>query len=78
MSRENEAHRDWHVVPSVYHQPDWWTVGYTYEGNQGRHQGEFVPVHHWGGKAEAEAFAAALLAGLSRDEAKRQASEVRS
>lgn len=75
MSHENEAHRDWRIEPCE-NPAGWWSVGYTYEGNQGKHQGEFVPVHHWRGRPEAEAYRGALLTGSSRDQAKQAAMEV--
>jgi hypothetical protein len=71
---ENEAHRDWRIKECP-NPAGWWTVGYTYVGTQGAHQGEFVPVHSWKGRAEAEAFQTALLEGCSRDEAKQRAKE---
>lgn len=72
MSADNEAHRDWRVEPCD-NPPGWFSVGYTYEGNAGCHQGEFVPVHHWAGRLEAETYRDALLSGKSRDQAKQEA-----
>lgn len=72
MSKENEAHRDWRVAPSTINDGTWWAAGYTYEGNQGRRQGEFVPCHHWAGRMEAQAYCNAMLDGCSRDEAKQR------
>ena len=74
MSKENEAHRDWQVKPCD-NPIGWFSVGYTYEGNQGQHQGEFVPVHHWSDREQAEAFQRALLAGEPRHEAEKAAKE---
>lgn len=75
MSKEDEAHRNWQVQPCD-NPPGWWSVGYTYEGIHGSHQGEFVPIHHWAGKVEAETMVAALLDGATRDQAKKAAMEV--
>lgn len=74
MSKENEAHRDWRIEPCSFNS-EWHSVGYTYEGIHGKHQGEFVPVHHWAGKEEAEAYRDALLMGRSRAEAHKAAME---
>jgi len=72
MTHHNEAHRDWRIEPCSFNS-DWHSVGYTYEGNQGTHQGEFVPVHHWSGKTEAETMRDALIMGKSREEARQAA-----
>lgn len=69
MTKENEAHRDWRLQPCE-NPTEWWTVGYIYEGNHGKHQGEFVPVFHFASETDAEEFRLALLEGCSRDQAK--------